>query len=443
MRRANKSGWLVVLPLLVAAPLTAGFGGAPQGNDSGPVALVAISATCPSTAYAGVSYNCVLTARDGVGPFSYSLKSGTLPPGLGIGDNRLSGTPGGAVPSTYLFVITVRDSSKPTPQTADRAFSITVLAGPSLAPAGIGSLVAGVFISVNFTLTSPPASAPFSFSSSGTLPPGLSLSPGGLLSGTPSAAGSYSFSITGRDSSSPPLAATRSYTVVVSAPPEVIPAAIGTLVQGAPVALTFSLSSPAVAPFRFSVTGSLPPGLTMSSTGLLSGTASTAGTYNFTLVGQDQSSPPFSASRAYTLSVVAGPDIDPAQVPAMVAGQPVSVQFAMKPPTTAPVTYSSSGSIPPGLTLNAATGLLSGVPNARGSYLMTINARDSNVPARSASRSYAVTVAEAPAITPASFPALDAGVSITVPFSMSAPAVAPFFITAVNPAALPPGLVLD
>ncbi|MCX6599548.1 MAG: Ig domain-containing protein [Acidobacteria bacterium] len=433
------------MPLLAAAQPQAVPGGVttPRPNETTPPPSVAINSSCPSTAYAGVSYSCALAAQNGTGPYSFALKSGTLPPGLAIGDGRLSGAAGGPVPSTYVFVITVRDSSKPAAQTADRAYSITVLAGPVLGPVSIGPLVAGVFSSVGFTMTSPPSAAPLSFSAVGALPPGLSLSSGGTLSGAPSAPGTYVFSINGRDASSPPLTASRSYSVLVTAPPEVTPAAISSIIQGSAVAVAFGLSSPAVGPFQFSVNGNLPPGLTLSATGLLSGTATTPGTYSFVVVGRDQSSPPYSANRSYTVSVIAGPDIEPSLVPAMVSGQSVSVQFAMKPPTTAPVSFSSSGSIPPGLTLNPVTGLLSGIPSARGSYLMTINARDSSSPPRSASRSYAVAVADSPNILPATFPTLDANVSVSVPFSMTAPAVAPFVISITNTAALPPGLTYD
>jgi hypothetical protein len=58
---------------------------------------------------------------------------------------------------------------------------------------------------------------PFAWIYSGSLPAGLTLSPGGLLYGTPSAAGSFTFSVTAIDGSPTPETSTQTITMTVSA----------------------------------------------------------------------------------------------------------------------------------------------------------------------------------------------------------------------------------
>jgi hypothetical protein len=70
----------------------------------------------------------------------------------------------------------------------------------------------------NQTLTVTGGTPPYAFSlSAGGLPPGMSLSPAGVISGTPTAAGGYSFTVTAVDNSpSPgPYSGSQAYTLVV------------------------------------------------------------------------------------------------------------------------------------------------------------------------------------------------------------------------------------
>jgi hypothetical protein len=77
--------------------------------------------------------------------------------------------------------------------------------------------VATVGVSYALTLASVGGTAPITWSNTGNLPPGLTLSPGGVLSGTPTSAGSYLAEVIARDSSDPEQTATRSLTFVVNA----------------------------------------------------------------------------------------------------------------------------------------------------------------------------------------------------------------------------------
>lgn len=76
-----------------------------------------------------------------------------------------------------------------------------------------------VGIAYSETLNAAGGTSPYSFSlASGSLPPGLSLSSSGVISGTPTSAGTYTFSVTVTDSASPANSNTQTFQIIVSAP---------------------------------------------------------------------------------------------------------------------------------------------------------------------------------------------------------------------------------
>ena len=108
---------------------------------------------------------------------------------------------------------------------------------------------------------------------------------------------------------------------------------------------------------------------------------------------------------------------------------------------TAPYNYTvTAGSLPPGLSLNASTGVLSGTPVTPGAYNFTITATDANT--CSGMRGYAVSIS-CPVITltPAVLPDGQAGVAYSQAVSASG-GTAPYSY-AVTAGALPPGLLLN
>jgi hypothetical protein len=135
----------------------------------------------------------------------------------------------------------------------------------------------------------------------GTLPPGLSLSTAGVLSGTPTAASSGSFTVTVTDALG--QTASKSLTISIVAAPT-LNGSVGDGVAG--VAYTAALSaSGGTQPYSFAVaSGGLPDGLSLSATsGAIGGTPSKPGAFSFTIRVSDSAQPPLSATRAFTINI--------------------------------------------------------------------------------------------------------------------------------------------
>ena len=138
----------------------------------------------------GNGYAQGLVAAGGTAPYTWSVVSGTLPAGLTIVPGAIVGVP--TSPGTFRFVVGVTDSSTPSTLTAYLPVEVTIdpvgatalrITGPSLAAGIVGTAYTST------TLTAAGGTGPYTWSALG-LPPGLSLSSGGVLTGTPTTVGS-------------------------------------------------------------------------------------------------------------------------------------------------------------------------------------------------------------------------------------------------------------
>ncbi|MGF7238514.1 MAG: putative Ig domain-containing protein [Frankia sp.] len=286
----------------VAAINLAGTG--PPSPPSSPVTINAsptLTFPAPPGGQTGVPYSDQLTVTGGTGPFTWTISAGILPPGLTLAPatGLLAGTP--LTAGSYPFTVKVTDADG---QIATKAVTVTVISGPLLAfpapPAG------EVSVAYSDQLTETGGTAPFTWTISvGTLPPGLTLAPTtGLLAGTPTTAGTYTFTVKITDLLL--QTATENVTLTIAAAP--------TLAFPAPpagqilVAYSDQLTvTGGTGPFTWSLSaGSLPPGLTLApATGLLAGTPTLAGTYPFTVKVTDAFAK--TATRPVSLVIVPGP----------------------------------------------------------------------------------------------------------------------------------------
>lgn len=226
-------------------------------------------------------------------PTTYTVKTGTLPPGLALSNvgadvGEISGTP--TTTGTYTFTLLATNNYG---AQESQQFSITVVkpssgaAAPVITGTILGTGTVGIVYNNPLTITG--GQSPYTVVvSSGALPPGIVLNTGATteLDGTPTTVGTYNFALKTTDANS--SSTTQNFTIVVKTE-IVVPTGTGLPSPIVGQAYTESLSAEGgTSPYTFAITsGALPVGLTMSSSGVISGTATTPGTSSFTLTATD------------------------------------------------------------------------------------------------------------------------------------------------------------
>lgn len=356
-----------------------------------------------------------ITRSCGTGP----LTSGDLPAGLTLSpDGMLCGTP--TTPGDYVFTVADQTSG------CSRRYAVQVVCNVMISPAVLPSGAA--CIPYCQTLTASCGTPPYTFSvPPGTLPAGLLLSPGGMLCGTPATPGSSTFVVTATDAKG--CTGSRTYTVPVVCNVTVSPATLPDGVVGTPYPNETITGSCGTAPYTCSVTGALPPGLTLVGC-TISGTPTTAGCSTFKVTDANGCSTVI----IYTVCV------KPCAIlisPSMLPDASVCVPYSQTiTPNCAVAPYTCSvtdGTLPSGLVLANCT--ISGTPTTAGSSMFTVTAKDAA--ANSASQNYTLLVTAGVVLTPATLPDGWPGVPYSEVITASG-GTAPY--TFVVSGTLPPGL---
>jgi hypothetical protein len=358
-------------------------------NPNAP-AIQAVPPPPPGTV--NVAYQSGLSAIGGHTPYTWSVASGTLPPGLSLNaqSGGIGGTPTQA--GNFTFVAQVTDAQK---VTATQSFTILVNSMTlAISPQTLPNATLNVPYSFGLSVTGGTAPYTWSLSAGGFLP-GFTISPAtGAISGTPTATGAYQFTISAADSNFGLAQQTYTFTVQSSGI-TLLPASAPAATVGVPYSLSFSAQN-AAAPTSFAVvSGTLPPGLQLpSGSYVLSGTPTTAGTYSFTVQVTDATTA--AAKVSYTLVVnPAALTIVTTSLPGGAVGTAYN-QTLQSSGGTGAITWSvSAGALPGGLSLSS-TGALTGTPTATGSFSFTVKAADST--GVTAQQALSLTIAAPPAV---------------------------------------------
>jgi hypothetical protein len=217
----------------------------------------------------------------------------------------------------------------------------------------------------------------------GAFPPGLTLSSDGHITGTPTAAGTYTFYIRQTDNCGPEGEGNAPFVIKIQggAPPLAVTS--GSLSQGE-VELSYSVvlsaSGGASTSRAWSVSGGqLPPGLTLSGDGRLSGMPTTAGTYAFTASVTDGTT---STSKSLSLTIIPGIAVNASpSIPLAEVRTPYSASFPTLLGVTGgvpPYRYAPVSGFPFGIGFDAATGEIFGSPREPGVVALTIQITDAN-----------------------------------------------------------------
>ena len=326
-----------------------------------------------------------------------------------------------------------------------------VISTNPMPPAGmIGSAYPGFA----FTVASG-GTAPFTWSETGGLPPGMSFN-GGALSGTPTMAGPFTITVNVTDQSSPPQSASHPFTIVVNNPPGPVistnPPTMG-VVNTAYPGFTFTVTSGGLGPFTWSEMGALPPGMTFNNVGVLSGTPAMANSFPITVNVTDKSVPTQVGSQMFTI-VVNGPlamtTASPLPIgaagstyfaPLSASGGAPPYRFALSP---------SSTPLPAGLsvlTTGTPPGQVSGVPTGAGTTNnIIIQVSDSQTPPAIATMNYSITInppSPLSIITPSPLPAGTAGLGYGNSINATGGVFPYSFALAASSTPLPTGLTIN
>jgi len=221
---------------------------------------------------------------------------------------------------------------------------------------------------------------------SGTLPPGLVLTTAadgsGLISGTiGNVSGSYAFSVTASDNSSPQVtSAPRNLTINVTSISIANTSPLKAWTQGLAgysETLIATGATPGSSLTWSIIAGSLPPGILLTKnideSASLSGTPTASGNYSFTVKVVEGAK---TATKQFSIPINTPLSVSTSSLAGSVVNLPYS-QSLLAIGGTQPLSWSiSSGSLPPGLTLNSGTGIISGNASSSGTFNFTVTVMD-------------------------------------------------------------------
>ncbi|WP_429941225.1 putative Ig domain-containing protein [Agrobacterium vitis] len=367
-----------------------------------PTLVLSPSAGTLATGTVGAAYSQTIAVSGGAEPYDYEFLSGSLPAGLSVTSSGaaaarvLSGSPSAAGTSNFTVKITDAYGA-----TVTASYSITINAAAPIANALTATVTANSADNVLAPSITGGAATSVAIASSPSH--GVATVSGTNFIYTPTAgySGSDSFTYTATNATGTSSPAT--VTIAVTAPTFTLSPASGTL-TAATVGTAYSeivTASGGTSPYSYAISaGTLPTGLTLNtSTGVISGTPTTAANTSFTITATDANGATGSAS--YSLTVTE-PSVTLSLSPSSGALTTATVgtsysQSVTTTSGTAPYTYAGTG-LPDGLVLDTSTGTISGTPTTAGSYAIAVTVTDSASPANHGSGNYTLTVNAAASI---------------------------------------------
>lgn len=315
-------------------------------------------------------------------------------------------------------------------------FSLTVYQGQvTIATTALPLAPVGQRYSVQLAAT--PSGAAWTISPTTPLPQGLTLTAAGLLSGIPTTAGAYPLTL---QAAFPGYqTATTTLTLyVTNGPLGIVQSSLPVAIQNVPYSTTLTATG-GLGSYTWSTTNGV--SLTIgATTGILMGTASVLGAQSVPISVTDGTGTTFTEN--FSLFVAAPLSVSTASLPNGTIGSAYS-QSLQAGGGQAPYTWTlvqGTGSLPPGLSLAATTGLISGTPAANGVSSFTVQVTDAGQ--RTATKVLSITIAAA-ALTIATPSLPNALTGSAYSQTLTASGGTPPYTWAIVSGSLPAGLSLD
>ncbi|MHA2644844.1 MAG: putative Ig domain-containing protein, partial [bacterium JZ-2024 1] len=401
--RAGYAGIFVVMGIWASCGRS---GGLPPAPPPGLSPNIEPPTAPPATV--GVPYNLSFrwTINTAKPPFFWNLV-GSMPPGLQFepANGRIYGTP--TTPGNYAFTMVVRDSNIPSAQES-RNYNLVV--NPPAGPVVITSPPPArgkVGIPYSHEIHASGGLFPYTCSVTGMLPPGITLNPTTCtLSGTPTMTGNFTFTLYIFDSQVPPNSVSIIYTIQIIDPLQILSDVLPTgkvtepyepngpnnpfrlLAKGG---MPCTVGPPYIWAFE---SGYFPPGLTLNADGTITGTPTASGFFDFLVrvTDCDDMDPgpgvvPETATKNVKITIVGPLTITTEGLPLCKKDTYYSAQVLVEGGVP-PYAWSLDGMLPAGLTLDTATGHITGIPEVTATFTFSVRVTDSNTPPNEAVASY-------------------------------------------------------
>ena len=324
--------------------------------------------------------------------------------------------------------------------------TVNITVNPDPAISG-NPLVGTVGVAYSTTFVASGGTAPLTWSLiGGALPTGLSFNATtGVVSGTPTATGSYNFTLQILDSSDIPYKVTAQETIAIGTSTGTTQTVLTlTNLPGATVGVPYSGTLGATggtSPYNCSISaGTLPAGLTLSGC-LISGTPTVPGTSNLTATVTDSSNPPATITGPESLTVSPSAlSLTLSSLPNGTVGVPYTATIGVAGGISPYSCAITAGALPAGLTVSGC--VVSGTPTVAGTATMAVKATDSSTPVETTSGPVSLTIAPSTlSLTLSSLPNGTVGVPYTATIGVAG-GTSPYFC-AITAGALPAGLTVS
>jgi hypothetical protein len=410
---------------------------------------ITLTPTTVANAVIGVAYTQQITISGGLAPYgNLFVSAGNLPANLSLSSttndlvNNIANANITGIPTNYgniTFTIqgndVIANVSFPTQQTYNLLVNYPTI---TISPGSLTNAVVGQSYSQAFTASG--GTGPYTYSNVGNLPPSLSLSGSGSLTGNITTTTTPQ-SLTIRATDSYGSTGNATYSLTVTRPTITIaPSTLSNATTGSSYSANITAAG-GTAPYSYAVTGNtLPNNLSLNAnTGVLSGVVIADGIGNFSITATDFYST--TATNNYSLTTV-DPTIliSPSTISNGVVGTAYTQIFTSSG-GTGPYTYSVTGGTLPANLVLATTGNLSGTPNTAATSNFTITSTDTFSTTGSFTYSNVVMTSPTISLSPTTF----ANATADSPYSANVFAfggIAPYTF-AVTSGTFPPGLNLS